>query len=318
MWLKELSAATDIDVTPIKTTSGPQRLVLAIDKHRLKMVVEEQSRPPRPSELASFQPRLAALSEHGAPLMICPYVSHKAGEALTSHGWSWADLQGNASISHDGVRIRSRLTNEPPRTEVSRLPSGPKAWAVIRDLIEFDHHSIGALADSSGVSQPRTSQVVSQLESMAFLDRVDRKIAVDRRALLDAFLDSYHEPTKARSQWFYTLDSPNEAAEALHQLDPKGLLSGDPAADRIAAWMIPEKAVFYANDPTLNVDWVQAEGQADGNVLVVYDAADASIIESPNHSGVARWTQVAFDLIRLGGDGRDEAIEHLIASGLHG
>lgn len=312
MTLAEIASIHNLEIVTVRSDARVHVATLSLDGQRFTVAISTKARAPYPVEIPLLNGQRDELALSGEPLLICDYITEGTGETLSAAGWSWADSLGNAHITATGIRLRSRSSATPKRAAVlERLPKGSQAWAVIRELIESPAYtSVSSLAKASNVSQPRTSQVLSKLDSLGHLNRKQREPS-DRRALLAEFLDQYEPITSAN--WFYSLDPPAEVASQLHQTDPEGWLSGDPAADRVAPFAIPEKTVFYTSAPTFKPPkgLVQAVDAGDGNVLIVSEY-ETSIRGSSADDRLVRWTQLVWDLQRLGGETRTEAANHLI------
>lgn len=156
-----------------------------------RFVIEERRRTPYPNELSRLQGRYHDLSRAGHPLLVVPFVPEALGAALTASGWSWADGQGNFDLRAPGLTLRQRRSTGAPRTRARTLPRGSGSLGIIRALVRFSEHDAedpGAtgLARQAGVTQPRASQVLRQLQDLELVDRSDRGWVPRRPELLDA------------------------------------------------------------------------------------------------------------------------------------
>ena len=283
--------------------------------------IEMRQRAPFPNEVARLDKVLRVLSDSGRPLLVAPYVPESLGDDLVSAGWSWADDQGNYDIHDTGLRLRQRLTNSPARATVHYMPTGSKSLAIIRSLISSDaaneELSTTEVARRATVSQPRASQVLSELSSLELVDRAARGRWRPRRAeLLDHFLSEYRGPG-GTERFFYSLETPLAVVNKLAtSASPETFaVSADVAPDFIVPWRHPTLAIVYVSPdfPTHNLDVVEAHGRGDAN-LILRAPRDHSVFAGPRTVtsegaplSLAHPSQVVWDLINLGGADRLEA-----------
>jgi hypothetical protein len=289
-------------------------------------VVEERGRVPYPSELDRLEVLRARFAEVGTPLMVVPFVSDEVGNSLRRAGWSWADDAGNFDLRAAGLVLRQRTTNTSPPVKSTALPQGSGSLAIIRSLIGFsddETEEAGAttLAAQANVSQPRASQVLSQLHRYGLVARTGHgRWLPDRAAMLDRLLSEYRGPGGSE-RYLYSLDPLTDVAVSLATAAPAGsvAVSADVGPDLIRAWRRPTMLIVYvrdAIDPWTTSGLVDAQGRDDANVIV-RSPRDTSVF--PRHQlladvhGVevplADPTQMIWDLHQLGGQDRLEAAE---------
>ena len=299
-------------------------LAVEVNGVRARFAADVKSRAPYPGELRGMSRRRSALSAHGVPLLIVPFVSQSAGAALTEAGWSWGDEYGNFDLRSAGLIARQRRTSSPPVPKRRTLPRGSGSYAVIRALIELpstDSVSIGAtaLASRAKVSQPRASQVLRQLHNLGLAESADQGRWLPRRDdLLDRFLTEYPGPGGS-DQYFYTLDPLADLAARLaraaarqHEL----AISADVGPDLLQPWRGPSTLIVYTSGglDTSDLDSVEAQGKADANVIIRMPA-DQSVFPVEELTGafkgaaipLADPVQMIWDLHDLGGADRAEA-----------
>jgi hypothetical protein len=302
------------------------RVDAVVDVEGCSFVVEERGRVPYPSELDRLQVRRAQLAEVGTPLLVVPFVSDGVGDSLRRAGWSWADDAGNFDLRAAGLLLRQRTTNISPSVRSTAFPHGSGSLAIIRSLIGFSddatrHASATALAAQANVSQPRASQVLSQLHRFGLVTRTGHgRWLPDRTALLDRFLSEYKGPGGSE-RYFYSLDPSTEVAMSMAAAAPPGSMavSADVGPDLIQARRRPTMLIVYVRDaiaPVTSRGLVDAQGRDDANVIVrsprdtsVFPrhrlVADVKRVEVP----LADPTQMIWDLHQLGGQDRLEAAE---------
>jgi hypothetical protein len=297
-----------------------------LDVEGCSFVVEERGRVPYPGELDKLEVLRARLAEVGTPLLVVPFVSDAAGDSLRRAGWSWADDAGNFDLRATGLVLRQRTTNVSPPVKNSALPQGSGSLAIIRSLIGFtdddtEEASATTLAAQANVSQPRASQVLSQLHRYGLVTRTGHgRWLPDRAALLDRFLSEYKGPGGSE-RYLYSLDPSTEVAVSLATVAPAGsvAVSADVGPDLIRAWRRPTMLIVYvrnAIEPWTTSGLVDAQGREDANVIV-RSPRDTSVF--PRHQLVAGVqgvevpladpTQMIWDLHQLGGQDRLEAAE---------
>lgn len=302
------------------------RLHAVVDVEGCTFVVEERGRAPYPSELDNLEGLRARLAEVGTPLFVVPFVSDAAGDSLRRAGWSWADDAGNFDLRAPGLVLRQRATNTSPPVKSTALPQGSGSLAIIRSLIwfsadEVEEASVTTLAAQANVTQPRASQVLSQLHRHGLVTRTSHgRWLPDRPTLLDRFLGEYKGPGGSE-RYLYSLDPSTEVAMSMAHAAPPGSMavSADVGPDLIQAWRRPTMLIVYVRDaivPWTSSGLVEVQGRDDANVIV-RSARDTSVF--PRHQLVAGVrgvevpladpTQMIWDLHQLGGQDRLEAAE---------
>jgi hypothetical protein len=293
-----------------------------------RFAVQERQRAPYPNELPRLALRREALKRVGSALLVVPFVSETLGVALTESGWSWADDQGNFDLRAPGLLLKQRRLASPPKSERKGLPRGAGSFAIIRALISFgageeEEANASALASQAKVTQPRASQVLTQLHELQLIERSARgRWRPHREALLDRFLAEYGGPGGSQ-RYFYSLDPPSEVAAratSFHSPQHPVVVSADVGPDLIVAWRRPSVAVLYTKDDfsVSDLGVVPAQGQHDANVIL-RAPHDRSVFPTPDFVGtlndrevyMADPTQMIWDLQDLGGADRLEAAGEL-------
>ncbi len=295
---------------------------------RARFAAEVKSRAPYPGELRGIDRKRRALTAHGAPLLIVPFVSESAGAVLTEAGWSWGDEQGNFDLRTGGLVARQRSATSPLVRGRKTLPHGSGSFAIVRALIGLradDDVGVGAtaLASLAKVSQPRASQVLRQLRSLGLVERPGHGRWQPRREdLLDRFLTEYQGPGGSE-QYFYTLDPLSEVAMHLARTSARHhdfAISADVGPDLIRPWRRPSTVIVYtkgALDAAV-LRSVEAIGSTDANVIVrmpadqsVFPRGQLAVEIKGASIPLADPVQMIWDLQDLGGADRVEAAEKL-------
>jgi hypothetical protein len=300
-------------------------LEIAVGDAGARFAVEEQGRAPYPNELHRLDAvRREALGQQLHPLLVAPFVSEPLGAALTTAGWSWADVQGNFDLRAPGLMLRQRRTASPPKPRRRGLPQGSGSLSMIRALIRFapgedEQPRATGLAAQAKVSQPRASQVLAQLRALGLVERShDGRWFPHRKALLDRFLEEYRGPGGSE-RYFYSLDPPTQTAVRAASAgsgEDDVVISADVGPDLLAAWRRPSMVILYAQHTIdeQELGLVEAHGPNDANVIV-REPADRSVFrDSPLvvsvgdvHVHLADEAQLIWDLQELGGADRLEA-----------
>jgi len=322
-------AVEQLEVATPELSDQPDAVIrILTEGAERRFAVEEKQRAPYPNELPRLALRREVLESVGSALLVVPFVSETLGVALAESGWSWADDQDNFDLRAPGLLLKQRRIASTPRAERKGLPRGAGSFAIIRALISFgtgeeEEANAGLLASHAKVSQPRVSQVLTQLHELQLIDKSARgRWRPHREALLDRFLAEYGGPGGSERH-FYSLDSPSQVAvraSSFHSRQHPVVVSADVGPDLIVPWRRPSVAVLYAKDDfsisALGV--VPAQGQHDANVIV-RAPHDRSVFPTPDFVGtvndaevyMADATQMIWDLQHLGGADRLEAAGEL-------
>lgn len=294
--------------------------------------VEVRGRSPYPNEVEGLESLRLRLESHGEPLLVGPFITEGTGDRLAAAGWSWADFEGNLHLRAPGLLAHQRQPRRTRRAPSKSLPQGTGGLGIVRALIglvegEAEALDVTGLANQTGVTQPRASQVLGRLQELGLVEKVEGRWRPDRDKLLDRLLDEYRGPGGSE-HYFYSLREPTEVAVAMTagaDLDPWTrrypiAVSGDVAADLIASWMRPRSLVVYASEeiPTHALRLTPAIGRDDANVILRFPQ-DQSVFPHPSSTAsfddheipLADTTQIIWDLQHLGGADRLEAAGEL-------
>ena len=207
-------------------------------------------RPPGPAQVV--QAAADASTQHLPGLLIAPKASPAAQHAALRSGVSLLlapDSIGQLTRGHLITPSGDLLT----LAETTATPArpGPRPWATIAIatyLLEGKASTQDALAGRAGVSQARISQVLHALER--WVQRTDRGWTAADPVGLSQWLAEQPPPGRTATTWL-GLDDPAPAATSVaHWLTARNVtyaLSGDVAADLIAPWARPTRALLYAD-----------------------------------------------------------------------
>lgn len=196
-------------------------------------------------------------------------------------------------------------------------PRGRPSWgrhALMRVLLFSDEPRTQVeLAAQIGTSQAAVSKALK--DWMGTVEKANgRWRAVEPERLWDRFLDTYPGPGGITESW-YSLDPIIKQAEDAQATSPDVLLSGDAAADTIAPWRVPRKALVYAKKGLPLARAKFAEAARDEASLEVVIPADPTIWATAAawsaHPRTVDPVLAAWDVRRTGGPDAGEAIDRL-------
>ena len=222
------------------------RVELSWGNARATLTVIASPTPLTPRDIAT------SVNRHPEPcLIIVPAATPAVREAVEAAGWSWlvdSGQQVTGVLRFDGERI---ALGPPAETAKRSAKRGRVPWGtftLVRRLIQHPYATQQELAALVGVSQPRVSQA---LADDGLVQRTPHGWAVrDIDEVIRWWLSTYPGPGGIGTYW-YGLAPVVEQARTVVQLataaDPAGVaVSGDVAADIIAPWRAPTRAILYA------------------------------------------------------------------------
>lgn len=287
-------------------------------------------------------------------LLVLPAATAEVRSTIERAGWSWlvTDAKGTHGVlwfDGEAVTVGGDRKEEPPARGPGPIPWG--TLTVVRRLLDQPVATQKVLAALSHVSQPRVSQVLDALVDRQLVARRGRGwVICDFDRLLRWWLDNYPGPGGISTYW-YGVGSPRDQAQAALRLlatvvdatpaahrqkapedTPVGVLSGDVAADLLAPWRIPTRAVIYARtgadltdieltpvtaqDATLELIvpqdpgvWPSASSHPPGPAGPGGDAVRAA--QDEPSTPIADPLQVLWDVLRTPGSDSSEAAAHL-------
>jgi hypothetical protein len=177
-------------------------------------------------------------------------ATRAAVEAVREAGQSVVADNGWMLLQMEGQLVERHPVQRPPR--VSRR--GPVPWGgltVLRRLAEAAPLSQVQLAAVAKVGQPQVSKTLAALQVDGLVIRSARGWQVpDRDRLLDVWLARYPGPAGLTSHWYALDPLPDQLARAVHaHRERRVVLSGDMAADQLAAWRVPGMIQLYCTEP---------------------------------------------------------------------
>jgi hypothetical protein len=316
-----------------------QHVEFRYGRQRVRLLLKVYSRAVTPSDVSE------TIERHGEPgVLVVPRATAEVRRTAERAGWSWVmagpeGVHGNLRFGQVDVLIGGQ---EAAKVGLGKGRSGKVPWksfTVIRRLIEQPAATQKALADAARVSQPRVSQILAPLTARHLVERTVTGWTVrDFDGLLSLWLTTYPGPGGVSTYWF-GLETPREQAIAAMRLlkndmrdaastpnavggDQFPVLSGDLAADLIAPWRSPGRAVIYSN---VGADLAEAgltptaADEATLELIVpqdtgVFPPRRALMAEQETHDPfmpTADPLQILWDIQRSPGSDRDEAVARL-------
>jgi len=234
----------------VVTLPDAHHVILTGPSGERKYLLRILTRPPGPAQVAK-----AASDASGAQLpglLIAPKASPAAQHAALRAGVSLLlapDSIGQLTRGHLFTPSGDLLTLA--ETTAATARPGPRPWATIAIatyLLEGNASTQDALAGRAGVSQARISQVLHALER--WVQRTDRGWTVTDTAALAQWLAEQPPPGRTATTWLGLDDPAPAAATVAHWLTARNVsyaLSGDVAADLLAPWARPTRALVYVD-----------------------------------------------------------------------
>jgi hypothetical protein len=175
-------------------------------------------------------------------------VTLRAGLSLLLAPDSIGQLTRGNPITPSGDLL---TLHETTATPVRRGRRGRRPWATIAIatyLLEGDAATQDVLARRAGVSQARISQVLHALER--WVQRTDRGWTATDTAGLAQWLAEQPPPGRTATTWLGLDDPAPTATSVARWLTARNVqyaLSGDVAADLLAPWARPSRALVYVD-----------------------------------------------------------------------
>lgn len=270
---------------------------------------------------ANVTPRLAVeaaqqlkmyLDQYGASvgLLITPWGSHRTREVLRELGIGFVDPTGNIDLvlGEPGLVVRVEGASENPEGRPASSPGlrGPKAWALIKTLIEvMPPYGIRELAAAVGTDPGYTSRVVAALEEERLVFRSRRRGPIDEvdwSGLLFQITASYGVlDSNETSTWIARTAIralPEKLASA--RLETRWAVTGSLGANLVAPVAAPATAIIYADDPPEVADTLSLLPAEPGANVVLARPYDEAALARSWVNGGARFvsvTQLAADCL---------------------
>lgn len=208
--------------------------------------------------LKQLEPRAVAnLPDSGEPTAVAStWISPRTRELLRARGLGYVDGTGNVEIEMDlpGLVIRTTGAdrNPNPKPTVGPTLRGPRAWALLRTLVEVTPpYGVRNLSEGLSVDAGYVSRVLKVLEGELLIERKPRGpiTSVDWEGVLRQITSSY---SLFRSNETSTWVAPGGPEQLLRDLSAQRIgqwvITGSFASSEIVPVAAPETAVIYTPD----------------------------------------------------------------------
>lgn len=262
-----------------------------------------------------FSPRVAtALPQQTNLIVIAPYISAAAREALERLGLCYADPTGNLRVSLDEpalfvLRSGADTNPNPERRQLSLR--GTKAGRLVSALIAA-RPPIGVrqLAELAGIDAGYVSRLIKLLDSAALVDRAPRGPVehVHWRRLLARWATDAPLDRRAVITTWLAPRGLSSLQEQLSDSELRYLITGSAAAARIAPVAPPRLLSVYVDTVPHAAEALGLRKADAGANVILLQPEDASIFENITEADGGRWAPLPLLVIDLlNGPGRSPA-----------
>jgi len=230
-------------------------------------------------------------------LVVAPWGSRRTRDVLREAGIGFIDSTGNIDLALDAPALVVKLegASENPFGKPSASPSlrGPKAWALMKTLIEVaPPYGVRELAGAVGTDPGYTSRVIKALEEERLVLRQRRGpiTEIDWPALLSQLASTYSLlDANGTSTWIASgavRGLPEKLAEP--RLQAPWAITGSLASNLITAVAAPAMAIVYSNAPDEVAETLELlPADSGANVILARPYDDAVYTRSWEHDGVS-------------------------------
>lgn len=196
------------------------------------------------------------IPDNGDTMVVASWLSPRTRELLRDQGVSYIDLTGNVDVDLESpvavLRLAGSDRDPAPRPRTGPSLRGPKAWALLRTLVEVaPPYTAGDLAGALGVDDGYVSRALQVLADERLIERKPRGAvtAVDWEATLRRIIASYALFDSNRtSTWIATAGPSQLVDDLVDRRAGRWAVSGSLVASSVAPVAAPEIAVVFTND----------------------------------------------------------------------
>lgn len=300
--------------------------VLPLDSEHVRLTSDDRSAIffvmtiPRVARTHDIKP---APQRHA--LLVASGITNEALERAWAAGWSVVtdDGAGRLRLAQRTWRLDPAASTQAPRRPRGR--PGRSVFSVVRALFALEKGARqDEIAEFAHVGQAAVSKALNRLAERHLVARSQNGWEVtDRAGAITWWLANYLGPGGIETHW-YGLDPINEQAHraygALGRERANPVVSGDVAADLVAPWRSPRRAILYAQRGAdlAAIGLTPSDSSTSTLTLVLPDdpgvwpiSKRPVLIEMRGHGDVARANafQVLYDLSRGLGPDAGEAVE---------
>lgn len=192
----------------------------------------------------------------GDTMVVASWLSPRIRELLRDYGANYIDLTGNVDLTLASPVATLRLagSDRDPKPRARTAPSlrGPKAWALLRTLVEVSPpYTAGELAEVLAVDDGYVSRALRVLADERLIDRRPRGAVtnVDWEATLRRLVRSYSFlDVNETSTWIATAGADQLVTDLVKVRAGRWAVSGSLVASSVAPIAAPEIAIIYTTD----------------------------------------------------------------------
>lgn len=269
-------------------TRRPARLIVEYKPSITPRVAADAAR-----HLESYLSR----DSEAAGLVVAPWGSRRTREVLSDAGVGFIDPTGNIDLTLDSPALVVKLegASENPFGKPSASPSlrGPKAWALMKTLIEVaPPYGVRELAGAVGTDPGYTSRVIKTLEEerLVFRQRRGPITEVDWPGLLSQFTTTYSLLDANNTSTWIASGAVRGFPEKLagSRLQTRWAITGSLASNLIAPVAAPSMAIVYSDSPDELAEALELlPADSGANVILARPYDDAVYTRSWELDGVS-------------------------------
>lgn len=236
-----------------------------------------------------FEPRdVPSLPLDAEPrIVLSRWLSPRARDLLRQRGVGYIDSTGNVDLRIDrvGIFVRADGADRDPRPRPTKGPTlrGPRAWALLRTLVEVDPpFGVRDVSAALDVDAGYVSRVLRVLEDELLIERLPRGpvTTVDWEGTLRKIVSTYSLLDSNQTTTWVAAGGPEQLLRDLRgKRAGRWVVSGSFGARRLSPIAAPEVALIYADD----VERVAKAGRllpaTRGSNVVLAEPYDAIVYE---------------------------------------
>ncbi|NIA26305.1 MAG: hypothetical protein GWP04_12195 [Gammaproteobacteria bacterium] len=230
-------------------------------------------------------------------IVVARWGSRRTREVLRELGIGFIDPTGNIDLVLDepGLVVRVEGAGGNPLRKRPASPSlrGPKAWALMKTLIEVSPpYGVRELASALATDPGYTSRVIKALEEerLVFRERRGPITEVDWPALLSQLTTTYGLLDANKTSTWIARGAIRDLPEKLtaSRLQTRWAVTGSFAANLIAPVAAPAMAIVYGDDPAEIAETLELlPAESGANVILARPYDEAAFTRSWELDGVS-------------------------------
>jgi len=291
--------------------------IKAPDNRQPARLIVEYKRNVTPRVAADTARQLSSLlnqDPEATGLVVAPWGSRRTREVFRNAGIGFIDPTGNIDLVLDtpALVVKVEGAGENPLGKPPASPSlrGPKAWALMKTLIEVSPpYGVRELAGAVGTDPGYTSRVIKALEEerLVFRQRRGPITEIDWPALLSQFRTSYSLLDANKTSTWIARGAVRGLPEKLagSRLQSRWAITGSLASNLIAPVAAPAMAIVYSDSPDGVAETLELlPADSGANVILAQPYDDAAYARRWKLDGVGYVSVVQLAADCLTGVGR--------------